>query len=199
MIMLKLNRKDEIPPGGYRYLVPETRTWITGVNFDEWLKNIKKHYAANNFVPPQNLLEKIEDELCKIIPPGWCNHNPPARGVRLTMSGVIAGTKTLLSFVASGRKKVAQEEADKRAETCSRCIYNQKPDGCHSCSISALHEVVNAVVGVEKTKYSELLNGCALCSCSLKAKVWLDLELLQSHTSEDINNQLPEWCWLKKT
>lgn len=198
MISLKLNRRDEVPPGGFRYLVEETMTWITGAHYDDWHKNIKKHYAGNNLIPPPDLEKKMEDFLCRILPPGSCNHDPPSRTHRLTMAGMISGTKTLLNFVANGRKKVSQDEADRRSEICARCCYNQKPDGCHSCAISELYGVVNAVVGAKKTRYSEHLQGCTLCSCSLKAKVWLELDLLQSHTSEDINNELPEWCWLKR-
>lgn len=198
MISLKLNRRDEVPPGGFRYLVEETRTWVTGQHYDDWRNNIKKHYAVNNIPLPANIEDKMEEFLCRILPPGQCNHQPPSRTHRLTMNGIISGTKTLLGFFTGGRKKVSQEEADNRSDICSRCPYNQKPDGCHSCSLSELHNVVNSIVGAKKTRWSDHLNGCTLCSCSLEAKVWLELDLLQSNTSEDINNELPEWCWLKR-
>lgn len=42
------------------------------------------------------------------------------------------------------------------------------------------------------------LNMCQPCGCCLKLKVWAPTEHLKRHTSPQVMEKLPNYCWLKK-
>lgn len=192
-----LKRRDETPPDGFRFFCPETNTWIKAVNYPEWIGKIRAHYTANSIPIPPNIEQRAEEELCTVLPPGTCQ-NPPKWNGRLNITSILAGTRVLATWLVGGMQKVEPAEAESRALICARCELNMPYEGCTSCAQGAMLNTINAIVNGAKTPYDSQLQGCAACSCSLRAKVWLPLDLLQKNTSEDINNKLPDHCWLKR-
>ena len=197
--MRALIDKITTPPGGYTYRVPETGVIIRHVAHQEWVAQVRRHYTANNLQPPDDLILKMEDQLCQSMPAGICTQvgQVPYVDRSLGFDHVIAGTKTIIGWMTAGFSTIPKAEADKRAVVCASCPYNKPIEGCVACRVSALIDTVRSVAGAQVTDGDHYLHGCQMCGCSLKAKVWVPLEVLRNHVTVEQNTALPEWCWLK--
>ena len=196
---LKLHRTDEVPPGGFWYVQRETSAKLSAASFDELANKVKIHRKSNNIPIGTNFNEEIENQICERMPAGVCtrDHQPSTGKNRITLEAIVRGTATMADWFAHGREKVSREIASKRAAVCSSCHFNQPVSDCPSCSMSKIHAVVNAVVGNVSFDGEGHVHGCQLCSCSIRAMVWMPLDILQRNTPDDLNSQLPEWCWHK--
>lgn len=196
---LHLQKLDEVPPGGFRYKDTSTGKTITGPTYRDWVNAVKRHKVANEVPVGPELEAEMQEQLCMQLPGGWCVRDGAVyqSGVTagLSFDKVINGTITLGDWLLNGKKKAEKQEAQKRADICSSCPFNQTIQGCTSCNQGKLMQIVNRIVGPEQLQGDNLLNACTLCGCSLRAKVWIDLEILQRHTA---GVEFPEWCWLKK-
>ncbi len=213
--MLKLIQKSEMPPGGLRYLVPETSTWIPSPiahgaqscsNLDELLEYIRAHYKANQYEPPKNLQALVEDQICKGgLPDGFCaDADTGSRGGIIgrifrgfSINAVLQGTSTLVDHVLTGRVTVSDAEASRRAAICLKCPKHGLPDGCTGCSSKGLHNMINVIIGGKPPIVAGNLMGCKVCGCLLEAMVRVKLPTLLRHTTEE---QLAEYktvqgCW----
>lgn len=195
---VKLLQPGTIPPGGYRFVERGTNFEVKAHSFTQLVRAVAAHKRANNLPVTGQLDQEIQEQLCSHLPPGWCEYNDPfwnpGRGGSLNFNDVVLGTKILVDWFLSGKKRVEKSEADRRASICSGCPQNQLPIGCNSCNLNVLRGVVESIVGGKITTHDHLLNACGICGCSLKAKVWLPLELLKKHEPE--GRQYPDWCWL---
>lgn len=199
--MQTLINKNETPPGQFRFTVRETAHKFRSIAWGTLIKEIRDHYKANSLLVPLDLEAQVEDQLCSVLPPGWCNQNDPTKAhfhpAGLTMANFLTGTKTIVSWFLGGKRKASKEEIEERTRICSGCFWNQNPEGCTGCSMGAIHEVVNSVVA-ERYPGDQFLKACMLCGCSLVLKTRVPLDILQKHTSAEVNERLPEYCWLKK-
>lgn len=198
----QLPNKTNAPPGGWSYIVPETKVSFSGrASMTQLLGDLKAHYAASGYEAPKNLEDLVEQFLCERLE-GYCvdetGRQPISVSEQIAHSfhTVLQGTATLVSWVAGGGERVSQEQADARASVCSTCPHNQDPAGCTGCNIGALRSLVNKVVGPRKTKDDAALKACNICSCGLQAKVWLPHATIWPHMSERQRSRLPERCWL---
>lgn len=198
--MLKLNDPGTAPPGGYRYFCTETQTWIRAASFPELIAASKSHRAANQLGIPETFKDDVEAQLCSFMPPGTCRHEA---GIavsgprRLTFQDVVSATKTLGEWLIKGASKVEQPEAERRAIICLACPMNQNFDGCTTCAEKDLREAISGFMGASRTEYDARLHTCFACGCTLKAAIWLPLEILQKHMPENVKPLLPEYCWKK--
>jgi hypothetical protein len=119
-------------------------------------------------------------------------------GLKHTFTNVLAGTLTIGTWLAKGRKFVEQEQADSRASVCAGCPENVEPQGCTNCNLSTLHEAVRSLIGSRSTAYNDRLKACKVCLCDLRSKVWLPHEALWPHMTEAQKAALPPFCWLIK-
>lgn len=196
----KLVNYNEVPPGGFRYLQPETKVWVEAPSWAELLVAVKKHRLANNLPIGLQFDQEVETQLCERMPPEICARQGEKsfRRSSLSLDEFLTGTKILVKWFFTGGKKVDQAEADRRANICGSCHHNDNYDGCTSCNSSKVHEIVNQIVDGNKTKFDSSLKGCMICGCSNKAAVWLPLDILQNNTPDEVNAHFPEWCWKKK-
>ncbi len=198
--MLKLLDVGTVPPGGFKYLCPETQTWIRAASFGELVAASERHRASNKLGISENFKDEVESQLCSTMPPGTCKHEA---GVamsgprRLTFQDVVSATKALGTWFLKGTPKVAQEEADRRAKICLSCPMNQNFDGCTTCAEKDLREAIASFMGTSKTPFDANLHTCYGCGCTLKAAVWFPLAILQSNTPADVRATLPDHCWKK--
>lgn len=200
---LKLLTNSTVPPGGFRFTEKATGEKLTAPTWPDLIDVVRRHRQANGITTNGDLEAEIEDQLCQVLPAGFCKRESggaydPHIAHSIGVSQMIEGTKTLLAWYLSGSQRVTQDVANNRARVCSGCHFNQLPSGCTSCNQNAVHEVVNKITGGEKPEGASHLEGCLICGCSLKAKVWLPLETIQKHTSDETNGKFPEWCWAKR-
>jgi hypothetical protein len=184
------------PPDGFRYVDPEDGFVAHAWTYNDWVPLQQSHLSANNREVPPDLGEQMQDQLCKTLPPGWCNYDSDSRPRPTTSLGwgdVLGGLQTFAKWISGGAGYVSQEEADRRALICSRCYLNVHVEGCGAC-----HKAVAEVTKDRKTKYDFALKACAVCKCLLKAKVHFPMETLDMNR-DAVQEMYPEHCWLKKT
>lgn len=184
------------PPDGFRYTHPEDGYLSHGWTYDAWVEVAHKHYSANKQPSPPDLETRMQEQLCKTLPPGWCLYDDPNRprpSVSLGWNDMARGVEVFTRWTIGGRKTVPQEEAERRAEICSRCYLNVNVQGCSACQ-----QAVAAIVGDRVTKADHALRSCAVCKCFLRAKVHFPKDLLDTE-SNAVQEQYPEFCWMKET
>jgi hypothetical protein len=196
--MLKLLDPTSVPPGGFRYVCPETQQRVSAASLNELISAAESHRKSNKLPVSQDFRFELEDQLCSAMPPGTCKHEA---GVaysgprRLTFADVVSATKTLGGWFIKGAPKVAQAEADRRAKICLSCPMNQNFDGCTSCAEKDLREVMVGFMGDSKTEYDANLWTCFSCGCTLKAAIWFPLDLLKKNMTTEVKAMLPKHCW----
>lgn len=197
--MLALNDVNTVPPGGYRFYISETNTWFAGSSVHGLCQSVARHRSANGLpgISEDALSDLIQDQLCRQLPPGICFDRQRGKiAPSLTLSAVKQGTKTIVDWWLHGKQKVDKAQANERARICATCYANVPPDDCTTCSQSVLREISEAVVNGEETDYDGYLKACAICSCQLRAKVWLPLDILKRNMPSEQRARLPSHCWL---
>lgn len=161
---------------------------------------VREHRKANN-IPMGPLWEaQVEDELCQLLPAGFCKEEEPGtarRNVfsRIDWDDVVRGTQTIAAWAVQGFRHVDQALADSRADTCSRCYYNVQIGGiCGACQ--HLQNLSAKLVAGKTTTSDHFLKACAVCRCSLQVKVWTPIEAIDKGTPPEQLNQLPGFCWI---
>lgn len=195
---LRFIRTNTVPPGGWRYVVPETKTTLKSGNLDELKRDVKKHLEANGFPVPADIGALIEDQLCQLIGPEWCSWGggKHVAAPNMRAQDVINGTKVLVSWKLEGSPMVDPNEAERRAAICAGCGMNVHVEACLGCS--GLQAMVGKITGGAKTSHDRLLHSCAVCKCLNRAQVWLPLDTLWRGVTSDINEAFPDHCWKKR-
>lgn len=197
---MRLPNRIVEPPGGWRYREKHTGyVFPRQANFDELVREVTKYCKLKEVPLPSE--EEIEHDLCKHLPPRYCEGDDrPVEGLQeaweFTIGTVMQGTATLFDwFFRSGGKRVSAHLAEERAKVCAsnECGQLKPISGCKSCAAHPLYGLVNKLVG-GSVPQDDLLGGqgCAKCGCSAKAKIWLPLDVLSRHTSVE----MPECCWM---
>lgn len=196
MPLLKLfNRQGPCPPDGFRYVFPEDGYVVHAWAWNDWIPLAKAHLSANDRPIPPDLEDQMEHQLCSTLPPGWCMYDDPNRPrptTSLTWSDVVNAVNTFTRWIHGGMKFVSQQEAERRAEICSRCYLNTTVSGCAAC-----HAAIDSLLSGQSTRHDSHLKACAVCKCLLRAKVHFPISTLDKETST-VQNLYPEHCWLNK-
>jgi hypothetical protein len=198
--MLRLNPSNVTPPDEFRFVVPHDGVPIRANNYQGWLDRIKDHYKDNGYDLPEDWIAIAEDQLCRILPAGWCRYDDgsePTRFIdrRFSFEDVKNGTKVLIEFVKQGAPLVSQAVAEERGRTCAACYAALPIPGCTSCT--AFANVVAEVAGARTTKADPMLDSkaCAVCGCSAIANLWVPVEVSQAGVTEEMMALWPAHCW----
>lgn len=197
MSRLSLNNplRGPCPPGGYRWVCPETGFTSHAWDYRTWVEQAVKHYLANDREVPPTLQEDMQEQLCLTLPPGWCNYDDPNRirpVMDLDWKDVLRGAESLGRWLSKGVPTVEKEEANRRAEICTRCYFNVQMSGCSTCqaAVAKLAERMHS-------KYDPFLKSCAACKCALRLKVHFPNEILDKE-NPGVQQLYPSHCWQKK-
>lgn len=183
------------PPDGFRYVFPEDGWTAHAWCYTDWIDVAVAHLRANGKDAPPDLAERMEDQLCQTLDPGWCAYDDPNRPRPVASLGwddVKGALATFGRWLKDGCEVVTQEEAERRAQICSRCYLNVHITGCSVCQ-----RMVSEVVGDKKTSVDGVLKACGACKCVLRAKVWFPIKTLDTET-EKLQSIYPEHCWQRK-
>ena len=196
--MKKFIDKTTTPPGGFRYVQPESGFEFRSITAASIFRSIRDHRAANGYDLTPGWEDRVEDEMCASMPAGVCAHKeetPAAVGRSITVSDVVNFLKTLAYWTRDSREFVPQEEAERRAKICVDCPFNVKPANCTPCA--GLAKRIASLLGARTTSHDAGLQSCAVCGCS-SAQVHFPLEVLHKFLPEEINLKLPTWCWKRR-
>lgn len=198
--MMRLRPHRSTPPGGiYFYQVPETRTVLEHPVLDVLMINLRAHYTNNKIDIPADLRARVEDWMCRQMPPGVCEGTPePGVRVRrvLTKDMVRDFSRLLferaLSLVGRGRFYVEQAEAERRAAICVACP-RQDPSFCVTCDqLETFAAKFLASPEKQVTTFDSRLSVCTECGCLLRTKVWVHKDAMRRLTQREY----PKWCWM---
>jgi len=184
------------PPGGWRYIQPETGFEFTASTLREVVKRVTAHREANGLAIGDPSAD-IQDFVCAQLPLGSedCIHvieGDYAVKTKFTMDDVKRFIQAAVAALGS-RGLVDQPEAERRAAICASCPLNTNVKGCWRCR--GLAEWLFKLIGARTTAHGSRLNQCGVCGCAIKAKIWLPLDVAQQ-VSEGYT--FPSWCWLNE-
>jgi hypothetical protein len=194
--MQRLLNPNIVPPDGFKYRHPETGYWSVAETHDDWLRRAYDHLKGNGLPVPPNLRQVMEEQLCAILPSGWCDEFDPNRVepiTRLHRGDIIEGMEVFLRWGLQKKPTVDQKEAERRAEICANCYLNVQVQGCSSC-----YQVAEELTKRFHTSRDDKLAACGVCKCWLKSKVHFPLGILESIDSEWKQQNYPDFCWLKR-
>lgn len=193
----------ECPPDQFRYKFREDGVIVKCFDYGGWLQRIRDHRQFNGYPEPPDWKQEAEDQLCRLLPPGWCRQETgelPAwyLNSRLGIEDVLRGTRVLASFIANGAPIVPKEEAARRSTICARCPFAASVEGCGVCA--GLSNVIVEVVGAQTLPSDSVLENksCLICKCSARAQAWVPVEFLERGVTDEMMRQFPDWCWKKE-
>ncbi len=183
--MMHFRFKHISPPGGwYFYTVPETETTFREPTFERVMERIVSHLKVNKLPVPDDLAARVEDYICRHVPPGFCfgeSTGPRARTV--TLAQIRDKTAAL---VAAG-DKVTPGEARLRLGICGQCKSNDRRV-CPSCV--GLIGWCQKLVG-RSCPGDEWLGVCAVDAVALTAKI---------HVAQvPADEAYPANCWVGRS
>ena len=194
--MLRWKNKQRTPHNGWRYFQKETEMLITGPNFGELVRKVKKHREANELPLDPGLTQEVEDYMCGEMPDGCDTVEGPTTR-KLGISDAIVFTKILAETFLRGNPRVDQAEADRRSAICAKCPDNIEAEGCKPCSAGNVEALVKRLAGTKETRADARLQSCRHCGCFNRVQVWFPLDILQNNQREEVRDALPSNCWKK--
>ena len=191
MALPKLKYRNMEPPGGWIFRDMDSGMWVVSHrNLDDLVSQCKAHRHANELPIPEDFAERIEASIAFSVSPELATGIPDNRKLSDQMLSLFQVNKKTNQYLndwrlKGGMKKVPQEEAQARADTCVKCKYNSKII-CLTCK--GLDEWINGWTG-RKTKSDKVIGVCACDGIILYATV---------HATQKTVGEFPEWCWKNK-
>ncbi len=197
--MRRLKDKTLVPPTSFRY-THETGYTTVASTYADWVVMVKDHRRANNLPIPLDMEAQMNEQLCGLIPPTWCDRDAGDVSswvdVNFGWSDFIDGMKAFGRWMLDDTPVVEQKEADRRAAICVSCPLNVNVAGCSTC-----HKLASAITGAVAKKtsaYEDNLRACAICRCALKAMVWFPMNNIQHNETAEQQALRPDFCWVKQ-
>lgn len=190
--MLKTFKAFEAP---YRYdfVDPDTGHKFIDYNRDSLIDRIVAYRSQNRLAPIEKLPEVLNNYWCS-QPENVGKCRPCEEEVTRGFYAVLQGGITLLKALAM-KHFSPQEVADARSEQCKDCKYNSFPDrGPFRVWID---DVAVSCVGSRKSKHHEDIGICAVCTCPLRSKVFIE-EKLPAFTPKQVELLRGVKCWQLK-
>ena len=191
------------PPGGWRYVVPETSKTIGP--FTGWVQlkmNLEAYYATIGYPVPADLFAKVEEQICAANIE-YCGESysgmvvgKAVAGAKHTFHAAVQCLGTLISHRAGSGEKPALELQEARAQVCVACPNNTDITPCSVCNISVLKNLIQKLVGAKKTSVDAELKYCSVCHCANSAKVATKREAIWKHMPDWQKKGLPPTCWI---
>jgi hypothetical protein len=128
----------------------------------------------------------------------------PSRSVK----NAAVGVSLLKDWLGDGGIPVPDDIAAKRAWTCTsgapggqRCPQNTQGNWTRFFTVPA-SEGIRKMLSLREDKAlttpsDENLGVCTVCDCPLKLKVHTPLEHIKAHTTPEVRNGFPEFCWIR--
>lgn len=193
--MLTLSNKFEVPPGGWRFHVPQTGADLVSTDHSRLYNTAVLHLEEHGIPVPVDYLEQFNDTLCHQINAD-CEVVVPATNETRSMTAgdALRFLRVMREWAGVGGELVPQAEADRRAEICAGCPYNIPITGCSVCQ--GIAGKITELIGSRGSRFDSQLKGCAICACENTAQVHLPLKVL--HKGVTPGMVFPDFCWKKK-
>ena len=180
--------------------LPRGFIWQEGdveIHAQEWFSLVQQVGSARtkyggDLAPGWEL--RVADDLCTNYTITGCGPKREVEQRSIHANDVFIFLKVVKAWVKSGGVIVSQEEADRRSEICSRCPKNVEVKGCNVCKNIIPHMFPS--LAKKRSSLHDQIDGCGVCGCQLKLKVWIPAEVLTPSTSDPY--AFPEECWVRQ-
>lgn len=183
-------------PYGWWFYVEQTNVVWVNYGWKDLVKEVYHHLKGNGVTPPGNLELQMMTAYCLNTGSNVCAEDDSDAPDR---ESFMRQTSRFLGALedAATHGLVSQEEAERRAEICSRCPFNlpEKYGVCWGCAAkNAAAKVAKFAFG-KATSLDDKLLTCHVCHCRLPLKVWVRKEAMD-HT--DLKDKWWEECWMRE-
>lgn len=201
--MNQLKDPNTVPPGGWKYRVPETGFTLSRNSRALLVQSVSEHLTANNIPSdPGTILSRIEAQICERAPASCykVQHSPatprPA-GRRWSLREILNGVSAWL-FDVKGENYAPMDVVRKRASVCANCPLRVESDACQECSKT--YQAMVKRVGHSRIDplRSFKLRICDACGCFQAVKVQLTLPTVMKRISPEQKAKLHHGCWILK-
>lgn len=198
--MAILASKHTEPPDGFVYTQKETLARMQRDTLLELVEMVRAHRVYHGLKPDDEASVQldIERQICLGQFPGVCRPEPsedyrPYKDISrtLTLAKIESLSHVAFEFVRSGAHFVGEEEAERRATICRGCKFNYTPN---ACLCTPLWKMIAALIPSKRKL--EGLRICAICGCSLQAKVLMTDSVLKD-ADQGNDFRYPDYCWNK--
>jgi len=135
-------------------------------------------------------------------PPSVRNPNPPRRGAIASAKAVVAGSRIVIEWLASGAEAVPQEQANSRAAVCAKCPLNSKEELSSFFTVPVAVAIKTALETRKgwnlSTPSDDQLGTCTACDCVLKLKSHMVFSAFYPKMSQATKDALDPACWIRK-
>ena len=127
-------------------------------------------------------------------------HRPAPGGAVRVAGRAVAGVKVMLDWLGSGLKPVDAPVAEARAQICAKCPQNQEGnffqriEGAVAARIKKTVELKNSMK--LQTTVDDKLHSCMACDCWNPLKVFVPIDHILAHDSEEVRKKLDPGCWI---
>jgi hypothetical protein len=175
----RLKNRGIIPHGGgWRITDPMTGVSVFGILFDQLVRKMKDVRRANGIPIGIEFEDEVEKWCCESKPDECQETDPEWPVVRpLDLGDIVRGSAVMMAHKLAGSPLVTRQEAERRAQICLGCKFNQNFAKPCSGICQELLNVVNSVTGHVGTQYDSQLHACGVCKCFLQASIWLPLDI----------------------
>jgi len=119
------------------------------------------------------------------------------------VKSVVAASPVMVEFIASKEEAVPIKLATERSEICVACPFNEKPKSLLDLFTTSASEAIRKSLETLRgwnldVPDSDKLGVCNRCLCPLKMKIFMPINRIRAKLSEDVREQLPDYCWIIK-
>lgn len=108
--------------------------------------------------------------------------------------------KILHDWLGEGCNPVPIEQAQARADVCLKCPNNYQGSWMWNLATSmaiASQMKLRDLMAI-KVNGEERLRVCTVCGCKVQLKIHVPIKHIYSHTSDEMVNRFPDFCWIRK-
>lgn len=187
--MITIGSDTAMPPGGWKFTVPETGQTVTANYASTLWKRVNDHLKANGYPVMERAV--FDDAICRESGHGapWCMgvKEPPKEPTTLYRVGQFLKTMAVL---VRRREFVSKEERERRIAICQNCPMSSIEGlGCHGC-IQDLREVERAVGALPEGNVIT----CTACGCLVALKAAISNSVLDEAEKASRPAYAPG-CW----
>jgi hypothetical protein len=203
-----------VPPGGW--ILKQTLADGTSKTFKSmglvWeLAEQVADFRAGNGLPratAKEVVHEIEEQTCARIhnDPAYCTQKKThlvraAHAPRSSAAKLADGARILVEWLGTGAETVNLSLAQTRGNVCLTCDRNKLGNRWLKLTSDLVRAIGDQMRAKDERNLrvidEEKLGVCSACDCVIPLKIWLKRDILAERTSQEVLNDLPEWCWLK--
>ena len=183
-----------VPPGGLTFFDEQSGVEIKGdLTISQAARKVRRARKTGSH---PDIVVEIGNSVCQHLAPEqrekYCIDVQRQRTLKEEVFGAVAWGKIKTKAEAS---YVPLSEANRRAQICLHCPLNVHREG-EAKREKFENDKMKAAVGGRSTSHDARLRSCGVCTCPLKPKVHLALEIARTGYGKRELDQFPHYCWM---